>query len=271
MISGRGAVSRVINACVSCRKLRGPLLEQKIADLPEDQCAENPSFTNIGLDIFGPFEISQRRSTDTRRTKTGAKHWCLLFTYSASRAVHIGILEAVDTSNFIDALCRFVCLRGLINIIQSDNGSNMMRARHELELPDSIEVERAFTTMECVWLHNQYTVLLHFRWSLEAYDWDYSSSLGGHASTESTVDSRRSGNLLRRCYEHHQFAFPVSHLGTRLRSVTAVSKHYLDREVGIGASTFWNVRPTGLVHKESYTTYNSALKELHPVCVGPWP
>lgn len=36
---------------------RGKLEEQKMADLPLDRLTMDPPFTNVGLDVFGPWTI----------------------------------------------------------------------------------------------------------------------------------------------------------------------------------------------------------------------
>ena len=53
------ALSRkIINDCVKCRRLRGNVGEQEMADLPSDRITPDlPPFTNIGVDYFGPIEV----------------------------------------------------------------------------------------------------------------------------------------------------------------------------------------------------------------------
>ena len=61
IIGGSSAVSNVIASCVTCRKLRGAVIEQKMSDLPEDRLESCPPFTYCGVDYFGPFTIKERR------------------------------------------------------------------------------------------------------------------------------------------------------------------------------------------------------------------
>ena len=60
IIGGKHLVSSVIHRCVTCRKLRGRLQDQKMADLPADRPAPKPPFTNVGLGVFGPWAIMTR-------------------------------------------------------------------------------------------------------------------------------------------------------------------------------------------------------------------
>ena len=61
IIGGNSSVSRYISKCVTCRKLRGALEEQKMANLPEDRLEPAPPFTHCGVDYFGPFVIKEGR------------------------------------------------------------------------------------------------------------------------------------------------------------------------------------------------------------------
>ena len=54
-------VRNLVGKCVKCRLLRGRLGEQKMADLPNDRTLDGPSFTNCGVDMFGPFLIKEGR------------------------------------------------------------------------------------------------------------------------------------------------------------------------------------------------------------------
>ncbi|KAJ7993986.1 hypothetical protein DPEC_G00261260 [Dallia pectoralis] len=62
IVGGKRQVSSLIHGCVTCRKLRGTPQIQKMADLPADRLSTDPPFTNVGLDVFGPWTISSRRT-----------------------------------------------------------------------------------------------------------------------------------------------------------------------------------------------------------------
>jgi hypothetical protein len=55
-------------------------------------------FTNVGFDVFGPWEVHTRK---TRGGAANSKRWGIVFTCLASRAIHIELLESMDTSAFI--------------------------------------------------------------------------------------------------------------------------------------------------------------------------
>ena len=107
-----------LRSCVVCRKLRGSVAHQQMASLPEDRLTATPPFTNMGLDVFGPFHIHDGQTT--RRTSGTKKTWALLLTCLVSRAVHIELLPYMDTSTFKNALRRFLARRGTCKLLRSD-------------------------------------------------------------------------------------------------------------------------------------------------------
>ena len=110
--------------CVKCRLLRGKLGERKMADLPNKRTLDGPPFTNGGADMFDPFGIKES-------TKE-LKRYGLLFTYLASRAVHIECTCSMNTDSFIQALRRFITRRGNIMAVCSDNRFNFVGTQKDL-------------------------------------------------------------------------------------------------------------------------------------------
>ena len=124
IIGCSSAVSSVIFRCVTCRKRRGTVLEQKMADIPEDRLEPEPAFTFCAVDYFGPFYVKEGRKQ--------LKRYGALFTCMTSRAVHIEVADSLSTDSFINALRRFIAIRGPIRQLRSDQGTNFVGARNEL-------------------------------------------------------------------------------------------------------------------------------------------
>ena len=56
-----------MSQCLLCRKIRATSCIQKMADLPRERIGRGHStFSHVGLDYFGPFEMRVRRSTEKR-------------------------------------------------------------------------------------------------------------------------------------------------------------------------------------------------------------
>lgn len=96
-----------------------------MADLPLSRTLpDNPPFTYVGVDYFGPIE--------TKRSRATVKKYGVLFTCLVIRAVHIELAHSLDTDSCIAALRRFMCRRGQVKEMFSDNGTNFVGAEREL-------------------------------------------------------------------------------------------------------------------------------------------
>ncbi len=123
--SANAAVRKVITGCYLCRCYRGKVGGQKMAALPAERIIPDlPPFTNVGVDYFGP--------TDVKRGRNIVKRYGVLFTCIACRAVHLEVAYSLDTDSCINALRRFICRRGPVSIMRSDNGTNFPGAEREL-------------------------------------------------------------------------------------------------------------------------------------------
>ena len=150
VIHANAAVRQLISRCITCKKLRAPVSEQKMSDLPPDRGSMAPPFTYTAVDYFGPFIIKQGRKE--------VKQYGALFTCLASRAIHIETTRSLDTDSFINALRRFLARRGPVQQIRSDNGTNFVGAYRELraalaEMEDGT-IKQTLVEMGIEWIFN---------------------------------------------------------------------------------------------------------------------
>lgn len=96
-----------------------------MGDLPVERLDPAPPFVYIGIDVFGPWSVVSRR---TRGGLSQSKRWAVIFTCLVIRAIHIEIINEMSSSSFINALRRFVALRGEVKLIRSDCGTNFIGA-----------------------------------------------------------------------------------------------------------------------------------------------
>ena len=155
IIGSQNLIRSVINRCVPCRRLRGKPLTQVMADLPVDRVTATPPFTNVGMDIFGPWTIVTRK---TRGGTSDSKRWAVLFTCLYSRAIHVEVIESMDTCAFISAYRRFVAIRGPVSKLRCDRGTNFVGAKNELDEAfdrmDREQVVSYLTSQRCQWVFN---------------------------------------------------------------------------------------------------------------------
>ena len=145
-------MSSIIHNCVTCNKLRGKMEEQKMSNLPAERLDPGSPFTNVGVDVFGPWTIS------TRRTRGGIaenKRWAVNFICMVTRAVHIEVLESLSSSSFVNALRRFTAVRGPVRLFRSDRGTNFIGACKELQIKsDDHELTTYLEDQSSTWTFN---------------------------------------------------------------------------------------------------------------------
>ena len=115
----------LMSKCVICRRYQSFPLQQKMANMPPERLeTDDPPFTRVGMDYFGPFELKRGRSV--------VKRYGVIFTCLNTRAVHLEVSYSLDTDSCIDAVRRLIARRGKPKFIRSDNGTNLVGAEREL-------------------------------------------------------------------------------------------------------------------------------------------
>lgn len=108
---------RVVRSCIICRRHRGIPVQQKMADLPEFRVSPcSPPFKTTIVDYLGPVSVKLNRNTTT-------KGYCAVFTCAVTRAVHLTLVQDLSTQAFLQALERFVSIRGAPAMLISDNAT----------------------------------------------------------------------------------------------------------------------------------------------------
>jgi hypothetical protein len=81
-------------------------------------------FTNTGVDLFGPLKLHH----DTK-----GKRYGLIFACANTRAIHLELLLDMTAETVFRAMRRFVAQYGLPHLIYSDNGTQLIKIKGELE------------------------------------------------------------------------------------------------------------------------------------------
>ncbi|XP_065078611.1 uncharacterized protein LOC135701683 [Ochlerotatus camptorhynchus] len=127
VLGARSAVRKVTRNCVRCFKIKPPIANQCMGDLPVARCDKAPAFLKVGVDFAGPMLIKQ-----TGRKAAPLKGYISVFVCMVTKGIHLEVVENLSSDAFIAALHRFVSRRGVPEEIFSDNGTNFIGARNEL-------------------------------------------------------------------------------------------------------------------------------------------
>lgn len=127
-LSARSLARRIVHSCVRCFRCRPSNQEQLMADLPPERVTPAPPFLRVGVDFCGPFMVNY-----PQRKKPPVKYFAAIFVCLVTKAVHIEAVADLTTDAFLAALRRFVARRGKPEVIMSDNATNFVGARRQLD------------------------------------------------------------------------------------------------------------------------------------------
>ena len=98
-----------------------------MGDLPAARVTSNRPFYVCGVDYAGPFYVIERL-----RSRATSEAYICIFVCFVTKAVDIELARDLITEAFLNCLRRFVSRRGKCQHIHSDNGTNFVGARNEL-------------------------------------------------------------------------------------------------------------------------------------------
>ena len=125
IMKGQSAVRKVLNKCVYCQRMQGASCSQYMSDLPESRVVPGRTpFYHTMVDYFGPLKV--------KRGRTELKRWGCVFTCLNTRAVHLEVVDSLDSSAFLIAFHKFADLRGRPTHLYSDNATTFVGADREL-------------------------------------------------------------------------------------------------------------------------------------------
>ena len=124
----RQMMRQCISRCVPCKKKLKQRCEQVMSTLPIERLKPCPAFTNVGVDLFGPYMIRGEVQRRVHRKCYGVIFSCLVV-----RAVYIDVAVDYSTDAFLQVFRRFVSVRGYPRKVFSDNGTQLVGASKELK------------------------------------------------------------------------------------------------------------------------------------------
>ena len=119
---GRQQVKRVLNRCLTCKWLDAKALAApNTAPLPDFRVAKSLPFSNTGIDFAGPLFVKTGQG-DMR------KAYIALFTCCVARAIHLELIDDLNTLTFMNCFRRFCSRRGTPRLINTENAKTFKAA-----------------------------------------------------------------------------------------------------------------------------------------------
>ena len=126
----RVEVKSVLNQCITCKKVSGRKVDQKMAPLPAERTAfREPVFTYMAIDEMGPLSILNDADQEV-------KAYLLIIACMTFRAVHIEVLKDLSYESLMLALRRTFALYGTPKVVRLDN------------FPTHLTVQKGFSLVE---------------------------------------------------------------------------------------------------------------------------
>ena len=117
--------SACIKKCVTCFRFNSGPTQQFMGDLPLSRIGvPERAFSCVGLDFAGP--LTYKNGTEY------VKGYVAVFICFASKAVHLEAVSSMTSDAMVAALRRFIARRGIPSQIVSDNATNFVGARRDL-------------------------------------------------------------------------------------------------------------------------------------------
>lgn len=128
IISGRNLCRTTVKNCIMCTRTRPRNINQIMGQLPENRVNPSRPFEHVGVDFCGPF-----LTKNSLRSTTIIKSYVAVFICFATKAVHTEVVSDLSSDAFIASLRRFVSRRGLCSNLYSDNATNFIGSKSELQ------------------------------------------------------------------------------------------------------------------------------------------
>ncbi|GFV07588.1 putative RNA-directed DNA polymerase from transposon X-element [Trichonephila clavipes] len=143
ILRARRTVRNIIQNCVKCKRYNAGPVKSESVSLPADRVRDAGVFEIIGIDLAVPLFL-----------KNAEKVWVVLYTCAVYRAVHLELVTALSTNNFLLGLRRFIARRGRPSVVYTDNGTNFRGAVREFKNLDWIKIERGTEIQRIKWKFN---------------------------------------------------------------------------------------------------------------------
>ena len=141
--------AKLIKDSIIYRRMRRPLEEQRMADLPGERVEPSPLFSCTEIDCFSPFYRKHGQRESWR--------YILLCTCLSSRATHLEILNLTNDA-FLNALRCFIVVKGAVRQIRSDQGTKFVGGQNHLQESvtelDENRVARLLVEKQCDFIIN---------------------------------------------------------------------------------------------------------------------
>ncbi|KAL0839938.1 hypothetical protein ABMA28_016553 [Loxostege sticticalis] len=140
ILDARTVVRARVRKCNYCFRVNPSHPTPMMADLPSYRVSEAKAFVHTGVDYAGPLRVTLTR----RRGQHSQKAYICLFVCLVTKAIHIELVSELTSDAFLAAFKRFISRRGPVSCLYSDNGTNFVGAKAQLDEIFKILIDSEF-------------------------------------------------------------------------------------------------------------------------------
>lgn len=129
ILDARTVIRSKVRKCNSCFRLNPTHPTPMMADLPAYRVSEAKAFAHTGVDYAGPLRVTLAR----RRGQHSQKAYICLFVCLVTKAIHVELVSDLTSDGFLAAFKRFISRRGPVSCLYSDNATNFVGAKAQLD------------------------------------------------------------------------------------------------------------------------------------------
>ena len=166
LVKANPKIRKYIHDCTRCHRYVTSASVPLMGDLPQERVTECKPWDHTGVDFAGPFNVRvysdpprsilPKKARSTRGTAQGAKPirvcssgkaYMAIFVCFASKAVHIEAVGDLSTASCLAAFNRFVARRRKPRRMYSDNGTNFVGSRNEIDALQAALAKKAANSL----------------------------------------------------------------------------------------------------------------------------
>lgn len=155
IINGRNLAKQVVHECLQCFKTKPRQAQAIMSGLPKARTSIAGPFHTAGVDYGGPFLIKNKKGRGCKMIKC----YICLFICFTTKAIHLELVSDLTTESFLAALRRFISRRGKPAHMYSDNGTNFVGAKRELNELAQLLLKEQVNLSNCI---NEIGINWHF-------------------------------------------------------------------------------------------------------------
>ena len=129
ILAAKTITKQVQRDCFKCKKLYAKKASQLMGNLPPSRASQDPPFTHVSLDYFGPIDLKPTPASTTTKP-----YYVMVYRCSSTLGIALDLVFNRTSEEFLLSFKRMTARFGLPYSITSDNAPEFKKADKDLQL-----------------------------------------------------------------------------------------------------------------------------------------